>query len=374
MPARKTYEEVKAIFEDAKCRLNSKEYVNGSEPLEYYCHCGNEEIVTISLQNFTKHGIAKCPKCPGHRPFPKKLKYDDVKAIFANKGCVLLSKTYISNKKPLQYKCNCGNEEVCELNLMSFQLHGTNCEKCRDTRMRATNQERFGVDYVNQREGPVKERAMAGFMKHIEEKKHKYDDVKVNFESKGLKLLETEYVSNVTPMKYECMTCGNCSVIKYDGLYNSGNGCNSNNCMDIKKRCTNLKLFEYEYMLQNPIEHAKHKKKCYKSKIYTFKSGKTYYVQGNEDIALDILLTKYNEDDIKLIETEKPEIWYIENGKYHRYFCDIWLPKHNLIIEVKSTYIYNLHYLNTNNKRKACEYLGYKFKLMLFDNNKNIIN
>lgn len=51
MPARKTYDEVKIIFEDANCRLHSKEYVNGSEPLEYYCHCGNEDIVTIFLKN-----------------------------------------------------------------------------------------------------------------------------------------------------------------------------------------------------------------------------------------------------------------------------------------------------------------------------------
>lgn len=55
MPARKTYEEVKAIFEDAKCRLHSTEYINGSEPLEYFCHCGNEELVTISLQDTEKY-------------------------------------------------------------------------------------------------------------------------------------------------------------------------------------------------------------------------------------------------------------------------------------------------------------------------------
>lgn len=253
MPARKTYDEVKTIFEDAKCRLHSKEYVNGSEPLEYYCHCGNEDIVTITLQNFTKHGVAKCLKCPGHRPFPKKLKYDDVKAIFTDKGCVLLSKTYVSSKKQLQYKCCCGNEETCSIDFQSFQIHGTNCDKCRDARMRATNQERFGVDYVNQREGKIKERAMAGIMRYVEKKKHQYDDVKANFESKGLKLLETEYVNGITPMRYECMTCGNCSTIKYDGLYNGGHSCNGKECVKKKMMATNMERYGHLFASSSTI-------------------------------------------------------------------------------------------------------------------------
>lgn len=275
MPARKTYEQVKTIFEDAKCRLHSKEYVNGSEPLEYYCHCGNEDIVTITLQNFTKHGIAKCPKCPGHRPFPKKLNYDDVKAIFADKGCVLLSKTYISSKKSLQYRCGCGNEEICEIDFQSFQIHGTNCGKCRDARMRATNQERFGVDYVNQREGEVKERAMAGIAKYVEEKKHKYDDVKANFESKGLKLLETDYASNVTPMRYECITCGNCSTITYGSLYNGGHSCNGKECVKKKMMATNMERYGHLFSSSSTIIKDKIKN------THETKYG-MWYMQTNE--------------------------------------------------------------------------------------------
>ena len=79
-------------------------------------------------------------------------------------------------------------------------------------------------------------------------------------------------------------------------------------------------------------------------------------MQGYENSALDILLMSYNEADLILSNVDKPEIWYTEDGgKYHRYFCDIWIPQDNLIIEVKSTFTYRLHFNNTNTKRiKYC--------------------
>lgn len=253
MPAKKTYDEVKEIFQNANCRLYSTEYVNVHAPLQYYCHCGSEQLATTTLDRFRKHGIAKCHQCPGHREFPKKLKYEDVAKIFSDKGCTLISEKYISNKKNLQYKCSCGSEQICEIVLWTFQLHGTNCSQCRDSRIRATNQERFGVDYVAQRDGPVKERQMAGITKYVEEKKHKYEDVKAEFESKGLRLLETEYVSVTEPMKYECTVCGNSSSIKYEKLHNSGQSCNSNECVMKKIMATNLERWGYLSSSSSPI-------------------------------------------------------------------------------------------------------------------------
>lgn len=93
-------------------------------------------------------------------------------------------------------------------------------------------------------------------------------------------------------------------------------------------------------------------------------SGKVVKIQGFENSAIDMLLKTYNEEDIVIEYSEMPEVWYfMEDGKYRRYLPDIFVPKDNLIVEVKSTYTYKLDAVQIDKKRKAVEYLGYKFKL-----------
>jgi len=61
-----------------------------------------------------------------------------------------------------------------------------------------------------------------------------------------------------------------------------------------------------------------------------------------------------------------PEIWYIgEDNKKHRYYTDIYIPKDNLIIEVKSTRTYNVDLEKNIRKETRCKELGYKFQFAI---------
>jgi hypothetical protein len=51
--------------------------------------------------------------------------------------------------------------------------------------------------------------------------------------------------------------------------------------------------------------------------------------------------------------------------KKHRYFCDIFIPKKNKIIEVKSTWTIKIKKDNNELKALACKKLGYSFEFWI---------
>lgn len=114
---------------------------------------------------------------------------------------------------------------------------------------------------------------------------------------------------------------------------------------------------------------SKSKKKRFTSKSYVFPSGKTVYVHGNEDKAIDNLLSEYKESEIIAGSDLSLAISYIKsNGKNGRYYPEIFIPTYNLIIEVKSQWTYNgrPEWLESNLlKQKACLDAGYNFKFMI---------
>lgn len=110
---------------------------------------------------------------------------------------------------------------------------------------------------------------------------------------------------------------------------------------------------------------------------YIFKSGRKEKIQGYEDRGIDLLLNTYNEDDIIINPFQLIKVFYLEDNKNHRYFPDIYIPKENLIIEVKSKYTYKgfIGWYNTNLlKRQACLNAGYNFQFMIFDNDGTLLD
>jgi len=92
--------------------------------------------------------------------------------------------------------------------------------------------------------------------------------------------------------------------------------------------------------VENPSQNAKviQTIKNKKGRLYKYPSSTTIIIEGNEDLALNQLLDEgYTEDDIFVTYEDMPEFWYeTSDGKIHRYFPDIFIPKENLIIEVKA--------------------------------------
>jgi len=108
-------------------------------------------------------------------------------------------------------------------------------------------------------------------------------------------------------------------------------------------------------------------------KFYTYKfpSGKTIRIQGFENIALDELVLKYGESNIKagrkdIIDTIG-HVMYVDNGTQREYFPDIYICDEHKIIEVKSEYTYKLHYDLNIKKKQACTDLGFMFEFWVYD-------
>lgn len=144
----------------------------------------------------------------------------------------------------------------------------------------------------------------------------------------------------------------------------------------IRNKTTNTMIEKYgvENPSQVPEFAEKKLKSSYLKKEYTLPSGKIELVQGYEDFEIDRLLTIYNEDDLILNQLDKPEIWYEYKGKKCRYIPDIYIPKDNKIIEVKSTHTMKLHIERNWLKKKKCIELGYDFEFRIYDNKMNPIN
>lgn len=99
---------------------------------------------------------------------------------------------------------------------------------------------------------------------------------------------------------------------------------------------------------------------------YILPSGTQIKLQGYEPQALDMLLKIYKEEDILYKKTDVPEIWYVgEDNKKHRYYPDFYIPKDNLVIEVKSEYTYNYDLNKNLLKEEATKKSGYNFELVI---------
>lgn len=109
------------------------------------------------------------------------------------------------------------------------------------------------------------------------------------------------------------------------------------------------------------------RKNQYKSKLYTFPSGREVCVQGYEPRAIDQLLLHYTEDEIVVETAQIPRIEHLGiDKKTHYYFPDIFIPKENLIIEVKSIWTYEQDKKTVLLKEQACIAAGFNYKFIIY--------
>jgi hypothetical protein len=177
-----SYEYVYNYFKEQGCELRSKTYKNARTLLDYRCSCGN--ISKIIFWHFLKGH--RCNKCGTKRGADKlRYSYEEVKNIFEENGCKLISETYENGHFHLDYICVCGRE--AKISLSKF-LHGERCAKC-------AGNEKLTYEYV-----------------------YNY------FKEQKCELLETFYVNCKTKMRYIC-SCGNISKITFS-CFRSGHRCN----------------------------------------------------------------------------------------------------------------------------------------------------
>jgi len=139
----------------------------------------------------------------------------------------------------------------------------------------------------------------------------------------------------------------------------------------IKAEATNLKKYGTKNPSQNPevMEKTQNNSKRYKD--YKLPSGDICRVQGYEPWALDELFKTYTEEEIKTKRSDVPQVKYKVEEKDRVYFPDIYIPKENKLIEVKSTWTYKCKEDNVQIKTNRCKELGYNYEIWIYDKKKN---
>jgi len=129
-----------------------------------------------------------------------------------------------------------------------------------------------------------------------------------------------------------------------------------------------------KYGVDNPTKNVDifHKafvsraKSEYSTKTMTLPSGKTIRYQGFENLVIeDLLKAGIHEDDIITGPGNVPHIQYEFEGKICRYYPDIYLPKLNQIIEVKSLYTWTKYKQKNLAKYKATKEAGFKVNIVI---------
>lgn len=121
---------------------------------------------------------------------------------------------------------------------------------------------------------------------------------------------------------------------------------------------------------QNKEVQAKSEASCYKFKDYMMPSGNIVKLQGYEDLALDELVQKYEEDDICVGRANIPTVEYYIDETKHVYFPDFFIKSENKIIEVKSEWTIKLARGNVKEKALATVKAGYKYEIWLYNDKK----
>jgi hypothetical protein len=104
------------------------EYKDAHTDIEYICNLHNDEVQIINWDRFTQGKGCKHCANEARRNHFRKYTIDDVRTIFANRDCILLSDEYINMNQKLEYICKCGNYYT--KNLYEFKINKYTCESC----------------------------------------------------------------------------------------------------------------------------------------------------------------------------------------------------------------------------------------------------
>ena len=321
------FQEVYDFIKEYGCILiiEKQEYQNQIQKLKIKCKCNN--IYYTSFDTFKKSRFKCCKKC-GYLERDKsnlekygvknigelkRYTYKEVKDYYKRNNCELLSKNYENAHDILEYRCSCGN--INQSRFCDFKNKNSRCINCGKEKRKETCLEKYGVEYTLQSE-----------------------EIRQKIKETNLQKYGVE-----NPFQNE----------------------------EIKEKIkeTNLQKYGVENPSQNKEVFKKTLSKLYSAKEYTFPSGVIKNIQGYENLALDILLKKYKEEEIIVDTNSIPSFSYILKNKKRVYHPDIFVSKDNKIIEVKSIYTYLKDLEKNLCKMKQVEKSGYIFEFWIFHKN-----
>lgn len=226
--------------------------------------------------------------------------------------------------------------------------------KCDDTKnkIKKTCLEKYGVENVFQND-IIKEKIKETCLE-------KYG---VKYPTQNSEIFEKQTITNMKKYgaKYFFKTINFKKISEFTKIERYDNK-NYTNIEKYKETC--LEKYGVEYPIQNSEIREKQLSSSFKIKKY-----RDLYYQGSYE--LDFLLNYYDKIKIENINS----IVYFYNKK-RIYFPDFYLPEYNLIVEIKSDYIYNLHREMNEQKKIGSIKAGYNFLFVMnkkYDELENLI-
>jgi hypothetical protein len=272
------------------------------------------------------------------------------------------------------YVCKCGNHATKMFRYI-VENAGLRCKVCstkqKTRKLRETCTEKYGVD---------------NYMK-VSEIKLKVRQTQVTFTLERLNEVVGDnlvgyYHENTlnreTRIQYHCICC-NALYEKTFRMIEEGGGLVCKECCDAGKyekiRQSMKTQHGVEYSLQVPELNDKATFKGLNYKKYIGPSGKMYNCQGYEPFALYLVFLEYTDEDIITSKQKVPEIWWIDgDGKEHRYYIDIYIPKEKRMIEVKSDYRYKMDKDKLEFVWRTCVEQGYDYEVWIFNKHHEIVD
>lgn len=248
---------------------------------------------------------------------------------------------------------NCGIEKCLSYKtyLKQFKKHNIYvCGSCKSVNIKKSFLDKYGVENVFQNEN-IKEKS-----KNTIKEKYGVDYITQSVEIKNK-------IINNNLKKYGVEYYNNNDKTKITNLKKYGNVCSLHD-KEIEAKVKELWIKKYgtNYPMQNILVFNKMVKNS--RKIYFYKNTNITYQSSYEKDFLDNYFEKIEIKNGLIIK-------YKINDKEKVYFSDFYLPKYNLIIEIKSSRTFEMETLINLTKQEKCIKDGYNFLFIIDKNYKN---
>ena len=141
-----------------------------------------------------------------------------------------------------------------------------------------------------------------------------------------------------------------------------------------KAVATNVSKYGAPNAMQNAEIANKSLQHAFQRKSYVLPDGQLVYLMGFEPFCMDELLLFYPQANICLDYAEMPEVTYMtSDGKWHKYFPDMFILSERRFVEVKSTWTLSNSKEREKNwlKWKACRDAKIPLDVIVYDTHGN---
>lgn len=348
----KPLEEVRSLLASRGCTLLPSSYRGSSSPLTYRCACGCIRRGCMADILSTQG----CRVCFGRR---NRHSYQRVRTIFQNRECELLSSSYGGVSRVLKFRCKCG--EIRHASFTTFRKNG-GCFSCSKAQQIANCMKKYGVPHPMQ--NPT---FLAQHTKKFTATSMKNYGVSHPMQSNAVKDKHTATLMKNYGVPHPLQNIAIKEKAATTLMKNYGVRFPLQSAIIRSKATATLMK---NYGVEHPSQHAGLQQKAmgsaFRRRIFTL-NGKSFSLMGYEHFCVrDLVQEGYSVEEFTTSLADMPLIRYEHNGTYHTYFPDVFLPRENILIEVKSTYFLEKTIETTFLKLRAAVALGYNMQLRVY--------